>query len=63
MAYGIGDLVDFERILPLMRAFYDLTGIPSTITTLDGTLCRCGTQLRILRAVKRAAELLATEGG
>lgn len=40
MAYGIGDLVDFERILPLMRAFYDLTGIPSTITTLDGTLCR-----------------------
>jgi nicotinate dehydrogenase subunit A len=29
---------------------------------LDGNLCRCGTQLRILRAVKRAAELLAAEG-
>ena len=26
---------------------------------LDGNLCRCGTHLRILRAVKRAAELLA----
>ncbi len=29
---------------------------------LDGNLCRCGTHLRILRAVKRAASLLA-EGG
>ena len=29
---------------------------------LDGNLCRCGTQLRILRAVRRAAELLAAEG-
>ena len=29
---------------------------------LDGNLCRCGTQLRVLRAVKRAAELLAVEG-
>jgi nicotinate dehydrogenase subunit A len=29
---------------------------------LDGNLCRCGTHLRIIRAVKRAAELLATEG-
>ena len=28
---------------------------------LDGNLCRCGTHLRIIRAVKRAAELLATE--
>jgi nicotinate dehydrogenase subunit A len=28
---------------------------------LDGNLCRCGTHLRILRAVKRAAEMLATE--
>jgi nicotinate dehydrogenase subunit A len=26
---------------------------------LDGNLCRCGTHLRIIRAVKRAAELLA----
>ena len=26
---------------------------------LDGNLCRCGTHLRILRAVKRAAELMA----
>ena len=26
---------------------------------LDGNLCRCGTHLRILRAVRRAAELLA----
>ncbi len=25
---------------------------------LDGNLCRCGTHLRILRAVKRAAELM-----
>ncbi len=30
---------------------------------LDGNLCRCGTHLRILRAAKRAAELLAAEGG
>ncbi len=29
---------------------------------LDGNLCRCGTQLRILRAVKRAAELLSATG-
>jgi len=29
---------------------------------LDGNLCRCGTQLRILRAVKRAAELMTAEG-
>ena len=29
---------------------------------LDGNLCRCGTHLRILRAVKRAAELLEQEG-
>ena len=28
---------------------------------LDGNLCRCGTHLRIIRAVKRAAELLASE--
>ena len=26
---------------------------------LDGNLCRCGTHLRVLRAVNRAAELLA----
>ncbi len=30
---------------------------------LDGNLCRCGAHLRILRAVKRAAELLAAVGG
>ncbi len=29
---------------------------------LDGNLCRCGAHLRILRAVKRAAEWLAAEG-
>jgi nicotinate dehydrogenase subunit A len=29
---------------------------------LDGNLCRCGAHLRIIRAVKRAAELLAGEG-
>ena len=29
---------------------------------LDGNLCRCGAHLRILRAVKRAAQLLAAEG-
>ena len=29
---------------------------------LDGNLCRCGAHLRIIRAVKRAAELLAAEG-
>ncbi len=28
---------------------------------LDKTLCRCGAHLRIIRAVERAAELLATE--
>ena len=26
---------------------------------LDGNLCRCGAHLRILRAVRRAAELMA----
>ena len=30
---------------------------------LDGNLCRCGTHVRILRAVKRAAQLLAAEEG
>ena len=30
---------------------------------LDGNLCRCGSHLRILRAVRRAAELLALDGG
>ena len=29
---------------------------------LDGNLCRCGSHFRILRAVRRAAELLAREG-
>jgi nicotinate dehydrogenase subunit A len=29
---------------------------------LDGNLCRCGAHRRILRAVKRAAELLEKEG-
>ncbi len=29
---------------------------------LNDNLCRCGTHLRIIRAVKRAAELLAAEG-
>lgn len=29
---------------------------------LDGNLCRCGTHARILRAVRRAAELMAAEG-
>jgi nicotinate dehydrogenase subunit A len=29
---------------------------------LDGNLCRCGVHLRIIRAVKRAAELLAAKG-
>ena len=29
---------------------------------LDGNLCRCGAHLRIIRAVKRAAELLAAKG-
>ncbi len=28
---------------------------------LDGNLCRCGVHLRIIRAVKRAAELLAAK--
>jgi len=28
---------------------------------LDGNLCRCGSHVRILRAVRRAAELLAAE--
>jgi nicotinate dehydrogenase subunit A len=29
---------------------------------LDGNLCRCGAHLRVIRAVKRAADLLAQEG-
>ncbi len=29
---------------------------------LEGNLCRCGAHLRIIRAVKRAAELLSQEG-
>ena len=29
---------------------------------LDGNLCRCGTQLRILRAIKRSAKLLTNAG-
>jgi nicotinate dehydrogenase subunit A len=29
---------------------------------LDGNLCRCGVHRRIIRAVERAAELLASEG-
>jgi len=29
---------------------------------LDGNLCRCGAHLRIIRAVKRAAELMTAEG-
>lgn len=29
---------------------------------LDGNLCRCGAHLRIMRAVRRAADLLAQEG-
>jgi len=32
-------------------------------TALDGNLCRCGSHVRILRAVQRAAELLSTEAG
>jgi nicotinate dehydrogenase subunit A len=31
-------------------------------TTLDGNLCRCGSHLRILRAVKRAGQLMLEEG-
>ena len=30
-------------------------------TALDGNLCRCGSHLRILRAVRRAEQLLAGE--
>lgn len=30
---------------------------------LDGNLCRCGSHVRIIRAVRRAAVLLAQEGG
>jgi nicotinate dehydrogenase subunit A len=29
---------------------------------LDGNLCRCGTHLRIMRAVKRAAEIMWEDG-
>ena len=29
------------------------------VTALDGHLCRCATYLRIVKAVQRAAELLA----
>jgi nicotinate dehydrogenase subunit A len=34
-------------------------GDEQTRAALDGNLCRCGSHLRILRAVQRAAELLA----
>jgi nicotinate dehydrogenase subunit A len=30
-------------------------------TALDGNLCRCGSHLRIMRAVRRAAALLSAE--
>jgi nicotinate dehydrogenase subunit A len=32
-------------------------------TALDGNLCRCGTHLRIMRAVKRAEILISGKGG
>jgi len=32
-------------------------------STLNGNLCRCGTHMRILRAVERAAALSVAEGG
>ncbi len=35
---------------------------PQIVEALDGNLCRCGAHLRILRAVRRAARLMAQEG-
>lgn len=38
MRYGFEELVDLNQILALMRAFFELTGIPSTIIGRDGTI-------------------------
>ena len=49
-------------ILMSAKALLDRTPSPSRadiVTALDKHLCRCGTQYRIIRAVERAAALLA----
>ncbi len=52
-------------ILMSAKALLDRTPAPARaeiVAALDKHLCRCGTQSRIIRAVERAARLLA-EGG
>jgi isoquinoline 1-oxidoreductase alpha subunit len=47
-------------------AFLENTPEPSEaqiVDAMDGVLCRCGTYGRIKRAVLRAAQILAEEGG
>lgn len=49
-------------ILMSAKALLDRTSCPSRadiVAALDKHLCRCGTQYRIIRAVERAATLLA----
>ncbi len=49
-------------ILMSAKALLDRTAAPSRaeiVAALDKHLCRCGTQYRIIRAVERAAALLA----
>lgn len=38
MAYRFEELVDLTRLKALMASFYELTGLPSTIVDLDGTI-------------------------
>jgi signal transduction histidine kinase len=40
MKYRFDELVDVDQIQSLMRAFYEMTGVPSTITGLDGVIYR-----------------------
>ncbi|MGH7044229.1 MAG: (2Fe-2S)-binding protein [Acetobacteraceae bacterium] len=52
-------------ILMSAKALLDRTTSPSraeVVAALDKHLCRCGTQYRIIRAVERAAALLALGG-
>lgn len=47
-------------------ALLDRTPLPTEAeirSALDGTLCRCGAHVRIIRAIQRAAGMLATDGG
>ncbi len=40
MKYHVSELIDVDKIHKLMESFYALTGIPSTLTDLDGTVLK-----------------------